>query len=187
MSTGWGNDLPDYSGGDGTGRHEGDRALHGEESSGTRGIFAQDPSGQDPYAHGAAGPSFSGQNPYADGHHAPGPYAAGGGVQHPGGPVHGGPAGYGFAPPPPTSGAAIAGLVLGILGLTFCAGLTSPFGVFFSLRGMKEAEPSATPPASGRGLAIAGLVTSLVGLLFLLLWALWIVLMVIGFAAGQPS
>ncbi|EYT51260.1 DUF4190 domain-containing protein [Brachybacterium muris] len=91
--------------------------------------------------------------------------------------------GYGqstYAPGPPSSGMAITGMVLGIASIAFCAGFTAPFGLVFSILGMKETAPSAASPKGGRGLAIAGLVTSIIGSLILLLWVAYIVLIIVG-------
>lgn len=138
--------------------------------------YGPDPGGTDPYA---AGP----QDPLAAPGYTPGGFA----------PVHSGPqfgdrVGYGtaYVPPPPTSSMAITGFVLGLLAISICSGLTSPFGVVFSLRGMAQTAPDANPPASGRGLAIAGLVTSIIGLVPLLLVLGYLVVLVLVYLA-DPS
>lgn len=90
---------------------------------------------------------------------------------------------------PPSSGLGIAGFILGILSLTFCSGITGPFGLVLSIMGMKETAPGATPPKSGRGLAIAGLVLSILGTLVLLAVVAYIVFMIVlvGATAGSGS
>lgn len=88
--------------------------------------------------------------------------------------------GQGYMPGPPSSGMAIAGMVLGIASIAFCAGFTAPFGLVFSILGMKETAPSAASPKGGRGLAIAGLVTSIIGSLILLLWVAYVLLIIVG-------
>lgn len=60
---------------------------------------------------------------------------------------------------------AVASLVLGILSITMCSGLTSLPGLVCAIVGMRET--GATGAKGGRGLAIAGLVTSIIGLLIL--------------------
>src|SRR5699024_8614215 len=154
MSSGYGGGLPGWGGRD---RAESSDSLEGEhcgESSSPYGrhrpyaqhapyaqrdVYAQ----HDPYSQGFAAPSAA-----AGGAYAPGPYPAGP-------PVHGA-----FAPPPPSSGAAITGFVLGLLGVLMCGGLTAPFGLVFSAIGMKETGAASPLPKGGRGLAIAGLVRS---------------------------
>lgn len=182
MSTGHGSDLPDYSGGYGsgsTGDPYGSSTSHGREYDPySQSEFAQqDPyavgtDGRDPYATDPLeadgfGPSLSSSSSSGDG--SPGPYATAPpsypaqSVQPYGVPPSG-PQGY-YPPALPSSGAAVTGFVLGLLALTLCAGLTAPVGIFFSAKGMKDTAPGATEPKGGRGLAIAGLVTNLIGLL----------------------
>lgn len=135
---------------------ESDPSRPGADPSGPD-PYGTDPAGSDPYA---AGP----QDPLA----APG-FSPGGFVPVHSGPQFGDHGGYAPVPaPPPSSAAAIAGFVLGLLSVTLCAGLTAPVGLIFSLRGMRESGPRAHPPAGGYGLAIAGLVTSIIGCLTLL-------------------
>lgn len=191
MSTGHGSDLPDYSGGYGSGSAGdpyGSSASHGREYDPySQSEFAQqDPyavgdDGRDPYATDPLeadgfGPSFGSSSSSGEGSPggyttAPPPYPAQS-VQPYGAPPSGpqgyyppaGPQGY-YPPALPSSRAAVTGFVLGLLALTLCAGLTAPVGIFFSAKGMKDTAPGATEPQGGRGLAIAGLVTNLIGLL----------------------
>ena len=148
-------------------------AARPQEADGFGPVFGEAQDGASWNGHGTA------QSPYAQ------PVATGGapyGAAPSGGPQYGG-----FAPVPPSSGAATAGLVLGVLALTMCAGLTAPFGIWFSAKGMKETGPEATTARSGRGLAIAGLVTSLIGLiplLFILAYVAVIIIAAIATAAG---
>ncbi|WP_394216975.1 DUF4190 domain-containing protein [Brachybacterium vulturis] len=128
----------------------------------------------DPYA----------SDPYAAGPYAPDPYAAG----PPPGPSPVGPPQFGAFPAPlPSSNAAIAGFVLGLVGLAMCGGLTSPFGIWFSAQGMKETAPTARAPRGGRGLAIAGLVTSLVGLIPLFILLLYGAFMIVGLVMAATA
>lgn len=135
--------------------------------------------GRDPYASDAAawsGPEFgsgtasAGQDPYA----APASpnqqpsHQFGSGFSQPV-----------YAPAPPTSSNAIVGLVLGIASFAFCAGLTGPLGLIFSILGMRETGVNATQPKGGRGLAIAGLVVSILGCLVLLFALAYIVLVIV--------
>ena len=102
-------------------------------------------------------------------------------AQQPVGPYPTGPPQFGaFQAPLPSSGAAIAGFVLGLVGLVMCGGLTSPFGIWFSARGMNETALTSREPMGGRGLAIAGLVMSLVGLIPLFFLLLYLAVMAFG-------
>ncbi|WP_157773370.1 DUF4190 domain-containing protein [Brachybacterium vulturis] len=158
--------LPDHSGGyDPYGQRRG----HHDDPSGV-GYGVTDPYASDPHA----------ADPYASGPYATGP--------HPAGPVPVGPPQFGAFPAPlPSSNAAITGFVLGLLGLAMCGGLTSPIGIWFSARGMKETAPTATAPRGGRGLAIAGLVTSLVGLIPLCFLLLYGVMMIVGLVMAATA
>ena len=204
MSTQQPGGLPDYHGG------YGDRDPYGSDSgagwshSAPEDPYAVGPDGTDPYASepldaDGFGPVFgsAAENPAGGGAVAMAgagqPYS---GQQHPGQAYPGhqhpapypGPQGYGpYAPPPPSSGAAITSLVLGLLALTMCAGLTSPVGIIFAAKGMKETGPSAPAPKGGRGLAIAGLVTSLIGLLPLLIFVFYIVIFVLAIFAEMSG
>lgn len=179
MNAGHDNGFPDYSG--------------GNDPYGQQGGYRDDPyaSGSvasDPYANASAS-----SDPYAD------PYAldplltdgyASGALQAqpPAGPHPMGPPQYGaFQAPLPSSSAAITGFVLGLVGLVMCGGLTSPFGIIFSAKGMKETAPTASPMMGGRGLAIAGLVISLIGLLPLLLMLFYIVVIVISIVGSATA
>lgn len=200
MSTGRGNDLPDYSGGNGRDPYAGGYDPY----SG-----AHDPygGGHDPYSGGYdpyGQPELAPSDPYAAGPEGADPYARdpldadgfgpvfSSAVEH-GAPAHGAPQPYGAPtvsstgypprlPGPTTSSSAITSLVLGILSLTMCAGLTAPVGVIFGVIGMKATGPAATDPRSGRGLAIAGLVTSLIGLIPFLLMVFYVVIMIVAIA-----
>lgn len=194
MSTGHGGGFPDYSGGYGTaqgGYGAGDDAPYGSEHGApwqgglpVEDPYAVGPGGVDPYARDPLsadgyGPVFS-SDPYGTAGHGAAPSTA----QHPGAHPAGSP-GYGHFPPaPPSSGSAIAGFVLGLLGITMCSGLTAPFGIIFSAMGMKETGPGATTAKGGRGFAIAGLVTSLIGLLPLALVLFYIVMVIVMIASG---
>lgn len=198
MSTGHGSGLPDYSGG--YGGDAGDPYGADRSYGGAHDPYGQTPSApEDPYAVG-----YEGTDPYARdpldadgfgpvfGTEAEAPasgYAAA--ASAPGQPYptqYPGPYGYGpYAPPPPSSGAAITSLVLGLLALTMCAGLTAPVGVIFAAKGMKETGPQAHTAKSGRGLAIAGLVTSLIGLIPLLFFLLYIGMMILVIVAETSA
>lgn len=142
---------------------------------------AQDPYGsRDPYGsaspYGAGDPS--GPAPGVPASSAPAPVGG-----RPG--VAGGPPIY-YVAPLPTPGFIIAGFVLGIVSITFCAGLTAPFGLYYSIRGMRAAAPGAEPPVGGYGLAIAGLVTSILGMVALLFMLAYFVLIAV-LALSAPS
>ena len=95
---------------------------------------------------------------------------------------------YGAFPAPlPTSGAGITGFVLGLVGLVMCMGLTSPFGIWFSARGLRETAPTATRPMNGRGLAVAGMALSVLGLFPLLVLLAYAALAVIGIVAATTA
>ncbi|WP_246954931.1 DUF4190 domain-containing protein [Brachybacterium sp. Marseille-Q7125] len=81
-------------------------------------------------------------------------------------PQHQAPGGDGVS-----SAMGIVGLVMGILSLTLCGGLTAPLGLIFSIIGLQQAKRSGT----GRGLSIAGLVTSIVGMAVLMFTILYVV------------
>ena len=138
--------------------------------------YATDPFAGDPYASDPYATAPSASDPYATAPHASAPPA-----QPPVGPYPAGPPRFGdFRAPLPSSGAAITGFVLGLVGLVMCGGLTSPFGIWFSARGMKETALTSREPMSGRGLAIAGLVISLVGLIPLFFLLLYVAVMIFG-------
>jgi hypothetical protein len=65
-----------------------------------------------------------------------------------------------FSPPAPTSGLAIASLVLGIASFfVSCLGIvTGIVGFFLGLSALRETQPQG--PKRGRGLAIAGMICS---------------------------
>ncbi|UYG18003.1 DUF4190 domain-containing protein [Brachybacterium huguangmaarense] len=84
---------------------------------------------------------------------------------------------YPSAPvPPPTSGTAVASLVLGILALTLCAGITSIPGLICAAVGMRETREGRR---SGGGIAVAGLILSILGLLVLVLELAWFAFMIL--------
>lgn len=88
----------------------------------------------------------------------------------------------GPAPGAPTSGMAVAALVLGIIGVVsswcFIGLIPAILGVVFGVIGRKETTgPGAK---SGRGMATAGLITGIVGL------AIFVILVIVG-AATDPS
>lgn len=182
MTQGGGYQFPDYGSANSSGS---DPYASDAYSSGSP---ASD-SGQvrDPYATDAAawsGPEFgsgagpAGQDPYgapASPNHQP---------SHQFGPGFSQPV---YAPAPPTSSHAIVGLVLGIASFVFCAGLTAPLGLIFSILGMRETGVNAAQPKGGRGLAIAGLVVSILGCLVLLLMLAYIVLAIVLAGAGATS
>lgn len=91
-----------------------------------------------------------------------------------------------YAPPPPTSGAALTGFILGLCSYITC-GLSAPVGLVFSIMGMKSTAPTASPLQGGRGFAIAGLVTSILGTLYLLGIIAYFVLVVLLAGAGALS
>lgn len=68
-----------------------------------------------------------------------------------------------YAPSPPTSGTAIASLVTGILGLTFCPGIASIVAVITGSMARKEIAASGGKIGGG-GLATAGLITGWIGI-----------------------
>lgn len=206
MSTGYGSGLPDYDGGPGrgsTGDGHGGEASYGSGPSATDPYatddhatdpYAQDPYAQDPYAADPLnadgfGPVFGSSPQAPSGGYAVAAYDS---SQQYGSQQYGahpsGPPGYGYYPPPlPSSGAGITGLVLGLLALTMCAGLTAPIGIIFAAKGMKETGPTATNPKGGRGLAIAGLVTSLIGMIPFLFLVAYIAFIIVAIIAGATS
>jgi uncharacterized membrane protein len=87
---------------------------------------------------------------------------------------------YGATALRPTSGMAITGFVLGLVGVVVTCGLTAPIGIIFSFLGMQATGENGTH--SGRGFAIAGLVLSIIGTAVLLLF---VGLMVLGAVSGS--
>lgn len=77
-----------------------------------------------------------------------------------------------IAPLAPTSGAAVASLILGILSITGFGAILGPVGLGFAISGMRT---TANDRFRGRGLAIGGLITSIIGSLWLLLIVIWMV------------
>lgn len=81
--------------------------------------------------------------------------------------------------PAPVSGQAIASLVLGIISLISCMGITAVPGLicwFLARRDLASGE------RSGQGLAIAGLITNVAGLLLLLLMIAMVAMTILGAA-----
>ncbi|WP_053175718.1 DUF4190 domain-containing protein [Nonomuraea sp. SBT364] len=133
---------------------------------------------------GGYGQQLPSGGPYAYGQQPPsgGPYAYG--QQPPSGGPYGYPPQYGGpVPPRPTSGMAVASLVLGIVGLLFC-GLTSIPGAIVGHIAMARIKRTGE---EGQSMAMGGLVTSYITIvLWLILWiffgGLW--LAVFGFASS---
>jgi hypothetical protein len=136
--------------------------------------------GTDPYAsEQIVDPYVDGQDPYTAGGYGPGPTAQPGTYPPDGTYPAGGPyqqAGPYYAVLAPTSGAAVASLVLGILGAAGCCVVLGPIGIGFAVSGMKA---TATPAYRGHGLAVAGLITSIVGSLWTLLFLAYVVFIVV--------
>lgn len=83
----------------------------------------------------------------------------------------------------PASGAAIAGMVLGIISVIGCMGygipslICGPLAIYFSRVGQKQVREGSAARSSG-GMATAGLVTGIIGTCFA---GFWVILFVIGF------
>lgn len=80
-----------------------------------------------------------------------------------------------YKPNPPTSGAAIASLVTGILStaLGLCYGAGIAFAIAALITGIiARKQIKDHEPMNGSGMAVAGIVTGAVGLLFGILWIL---------------
>lgn len=131
----------------------------------------------DPYAATAA----QGADPYAAQ-----PWGAAGA---PGPPA---PVGYGphaaYAPLRPSSGIALASMVVGIASVTlaFVCGigvLAAPVGLVLSIMGMRD---TAGDAKSGRAFAITGLVTSIIGCVLLVLGVLYLLFM-LGIVLWAPG
>lgn len=138
---------------------------YGSHDASGAGTQRPDDPGAHPYAAGQQPSGTSGTSPYDPGAQ---PYGAAG--QHPSGagalqpytaPGHG----TVYVTPPPTSGLALAGMILGISGLAVCLGVPSVIGLILSLVSLRE---TGNGERSGRGFAIAGIVTSAIGLLVML-------------------
>jgi hypothetical protein len=91
-----------------------------------------------------------------------------------------------WQPPPPTSGAATAALILGILGLVLCTPICSPLALVYGYRARREIDASGGR-IGGRGNAVAGIVMGWVGLGLLALGALALAVFALGFAASVSS
>lgn len=84
---------------------------------------------------------------------------------------------YTPTPQRPTSGLAIASMVLGISALLSC-GLTSIPGVIVGIMAMNQIKDPAKN-MQGKGMALTGIITSCIAIAFgLLMLAIWIVLLV---------
>ena len=156
----------------------------------------------DPYAAGHHAEGYDAEGRHVERHGETDPYAVdpewsvgpapygpasgypGNGYQdHPGtgiagGPQHAGYAGGLYAPLPATSGSAVTGFILGMLSFLLCPGVLAPFGLVFSILGMRDTSPTRGTPRGGRGLAIAGLVLNILILTILLLMVLLFVIVV---------
>ena len=84
---------------------------------------------------------------------------------------------------PTSSGKATAALVLGILGLVFCPLICSVLALVFGYQGRGEIDASGGR-LTGRGNATAGIVLGWIGVV---IWALFVILVVIGVLAGASS
>lgn len=73
---------------------------------------------------------------------------------------------------PPNESKAVVALVLGILGLTTCAGLTSPFAWVMGANSRKRIKESGGQ-LGGDGLALAGMICGIVGSVLLILYVLY--------------
>ena len=82
-----------------------------------------------------------------------------------------------------TSGKSTAALVLGILGLIFCPLICSVLALVFGYQSRSEIDASGGR-VSGRGNATAGIVLGWIGLA---LSAIFLILLVIGILAGDPT
>lgn len=197
MNAGHDSDVPDRFGGVDRYRQQAERPE--DPYAVGADPYAAGPRSSDRYAVGAGTSDPYASDPYRFDQNAFDPYAGDprseaatapdwSQAQPPAGPHSMGPPQYGaFQAPLPSSSAAITGFVLGVVGLALCGGLTSPVGIFFAAKGMKETAPTASPMMGGRGLAIAGLVTSLVGLIPLLLMLFYIVVMVLSIVASATA
>ena len=84
---------------------------------------------------------------------------------------------------PTSSGKSTAALVLGILGLLFCPFICSVLALVFGYQSRREIDASGGR-MSGRGNATAGIVLGWIGVA---LSAIFLILIVIGLAAGDSS
>lgn len=98
-------------------------------------------------------------------------------------PGHAAPVGHGpqaaYAPQRPSSGIALASMIVGIASVTLSSvcgvgALAAPVGLVLSIMGMRD---TAGDAKSGRGFAITGLVTSIVGCVLLVLGVLYLLFM----------
>ncbi|UZN03939.1 DUF4190 domain-containing protein [Cellulomonas sp. S1-8] len=153
--------------------------------------FGGQPSGAAPYgtaAYGAApygtapqaGPAPGGPPYGGPGYGGPGSGGPGSGGPGQGGPGYGGPGQgappyggpgqpYGWAPPQPTDGLAVASLVTSVGGLVLLAGATGPIGIGLGIGALARIRRTG---ARGRGMAIAGIVVGAVAtvVLALVVW-----------------
>ena len=80
-----------------------------------------------------------------------------------------------------SSGKSTAALVLGILGLVFCPLICSVLALVFGYQSRNEIDASGGQ-LSGRGSAVAGIVLGWIGVV---IWALFLILIIIGLAVGR--
>lgn len=84
----------------------------------------------------------------------------------------------------PNQTTALISLILGVLGIVFCSGLTGPIAIVMGMMARKKASRN---PAEygGAGLALGGIITGLIGTLELILVVLWVayIFLVVGSAA----
>jgi Domain of unknown function (DUF4190) len=83
----------------------------------------------------------------------------------------------------PNAPGAVAGLVLGIVGLPFICPICGPFAYYYGQKAEQAADASMGT-LGGRGMATAGKILGIVDSVFLVLWILYLILVVV-LAIGQ--
>lgn len=159
-------EYPSYPDGGPEGQGPGDGQPSSTPPGPAAAGWGQPQQAQPPYDQPHQGQPPYGQAPYGQAPYGqPGPYGPG----------------YGYAPPrpaAPTSGKAVAALVLGIFSIVLCylGVLVGPAAIVLGV--MAKRDVKARPGAlGGESMATAGLVTGIIGTA---VWGVVIVLMIIG-------
>ena len=84
------------------------------------------------------------------------------------------------AQPQPTNTNAIISLVLGIIGIIFCAGILAPIAWYLGAQAENQIDASAGLQG-GRGIATAG---KIIGIIGTVLFVIWLVITIIVLIAG---
>jgi hypothetical protein len=84
------------------------------------------------------------------------------------------------AQPQPTNSNAVISLVLGIIGIIFCAGVLAPIAWYLGAQAENQIDASGGAEG-GRGIATAGKILGIIGTVYLVVW---LVIVIIALIAG---